>query len=259
MGPQHSRGPFVNELGMPDAELVSFPGLLAGSASVTARSSNLLGAGALLRQQIGCFCCGCFRLDLVGGYRYFQYGEGVGVTENLSPLAAPFVPGTRIVVTDSFGTNNQFNGGVIGLDGQIRRGNWLFDLITRLDVGQVNREVNIYGSTTVTVPGAGSVTHLGGLLTQASNIGSYHSSNWTVIPELELRAGYQLTPNLRVFTGYSLLVLTDFSRAASVIDTTVNRNLIPPGTGGGPARPAYYAPRNDLFINGLNLGVEYRF
>jgi hypothetical protein len=95
--------PFFDVItGQPNAELISFPGLLVGSVSANAGSTGLLGADALLRAKL---CCGCnSRLDMVRGYRYLRLSDHLGVDENLvtTSAASPnFVPlGTSIIVAD---------------------------------------------------------------------------------------------------------------------------------------------------------------
>src|SRR5262249_34902349 len=128
--------PFTNALtNQGDAELISFPGVLAGFGTVDAGSSNLLGAAVVLRKAL---CCGpCFRLDAALGYRYLYYDDAVHITEQLLPQTAPFVPGTQIVVRDNFGAQNHFHGGVFGLVAEYRRGPWSVEARPRLDVGEI--------------------------------------------------------------------------------------------------------------------------
>src|SRR5262245_21558247 len=54
--------PFVNAAtGLPNAELISFPGFLDGNLQASASSGNLIGAGVLGRANLCCDCC--YRLD----------------------------------------------------------------------------------------------------------------------------------------------------------------------------------------------------
>jgi len=252
--------PFVNALtGLPDAELVSFPGVLAGTATADLRSS-LMGADALLRCPL-CYdpCQTGPRCDLLVGYRWLHYGEDLTVRENLFPQGQEFVPGTNIQVFDSFRVRNQFHGVFLGLAGTWRLERFTLEAMGRVSVGHLHRNVQINGQTTVLIPGEAAVVNKGGLLAQRSNIGNYDRSTWTAIPEADLRLGYDLTDHLRLFAGYSLLVLNDFYRVADVVDTTINPNLIPPGTGNGPLRPAFQPNSGTIWVHGVTLGAELRF
>lgn len=251
--------PFTNAVtGRPDIQLVSFPGVLAGTGRVEAGSNNFLGADLLGRLNL---CCGQdLRVDVLAGYRYFRFSERLSVVENLRPLAAPAVPGSSIVVRDSFATDNDFHGGALGVSAQFCRGPWSLEVAPRVNLGCVQRSVRIAGSTTTAVPGAGSVTRRGGLLAQSSNIGERDSSEFAAIPELNLTAGYRLSRSVRLLAGYSWLYWTNVARAGDQIDTTVNPGLLPrQQPAAGPARPASGLRESDMWVQGLRLGVELSF
>jgi hypothetical protein len=256
-----SSRPFFNAAGFNDAELVTFPGVLAGSASATLDATSLSGADAAVRVPVWIDPCNARpRLDLLAGYRWLHYGEDFGVREDLLPLGGAFAPGTNIVVLDRFRVRSDFHGAMLGLGYGDRVGAFTLDITGRASVGYLSRRVDIDGSTTVSVPGGAPVVSVGGLLAQRSNIGGYDKGKWTVIPELEMRLGYDVTSSLRLTAGYSLLVLSDFYRVGNVIDTTVNRNLIPPtGDGTGPQRPAFSPSDGAIWVHGLSLGAELRF
>src|SRR5262249_52643910 len=159
----------------------------------------------------------------------------------LTPPAPPFVPGTRITVLDSFRTENNFHGASLGAAFVGRRGAFTAEVMGRLDLGAMNREVTIFGATRTDVPGLPSVVRAGGLLAQTSNIGTYRSSSFTLIPEFDLRLGCRITERVSVTVGYSFLLLTDVARAGDQIDLVVNPNSLPgaPNPGGGSSRPAF--------------------
>ena len=99
----------------------------------------------------------------------------------------------------------------------------------------------------------------GFFLALESNIGDHRSSQWTVVPELEVQVGYLIRPRLRLLTGYSCLCFPGLARASEQIDPVVNTNLWPPVNGPvtGPARPASLARRSDVWIQGVTAGIEY--
>ena len=105
--------PFFNAVtNMPDEQLISVPGTLSGRSGQL-RLVQLLGGGCGLPQDdllCAADCNSGGRLDAVLGYRFLSYGDSVSVTEDLSPLTAPFPSGTRIGVSDSFTAQNQFHG-----------------------------------------------------------------------------------------------------------------------------------------------------
>jgi hypothetical protein len=257
--------PFTNAVtGLPDAQLVSFPGVVSGTADVVARGSNVHGVDIVGRESLWCGHVGRrqtgYCIDAVVGYRYLGYESAVGISQSLQPLGAAFVPGTLIQSRDDFNTRNHFHGGVLGLATTFQGDRWSLEVATRIDVGQVYRKVSISGSTTTTVPGAAPVTNTGGLLALSSNIGTFGSREVTAVPELDVTAAYHVTDNLRLTLGYSFLYWWRVAHAGEQIDLRVNRTLIPPVTAATePSRPAFELNANELWLQGFSLGVDFRY
>jgi hypothetical protein len=251
--------PFINAAtGLPDFQQVTTPGTLAGFVTASSATTGIMGADALLRARLCCGsdCNGMYRLDLLGGYRYLALNDQLTIRENLSPMAAPFVPGTQITLVDSFRTVNRFNGGTIGAAFVGSRGPFYTELMGRLDFGAMDHQVTIFGATQTVVPGAPTIVRPGGLLAQTSNIGTHNSTNFALIPEFDLRLGCRVTQRVSVTAGYSFLLLTNVMRAGDQIDA-VNPNLIPgaPNAGVGPARPAFLGRQTNTWIQGITLGL----
>ena len=113
--------PIVLPGGNETAELVASTGVLRGATAVSS-GTELWGTEANLKRRLLCGCNGY--LDLLGGFRYLDLREQLRVNENLIslvPLGTPAVPaGTQTLITDYFGTTNQFYGGQLGLAGEYR-------------------------------------------------------------------------------------------------------------------------------------------
>jgi hypothetical protein len=258
--------PFLDATtGLQNAELIAFPGLLAGSASASATSTGLVGAGAQFR---GNLCCGCWgRLDLLAGYRFLQFSDRLAIDESLVSTAPPsplntIVPGTTTVLTDRFSARNDFNGFDTGLSGELRHGPWALDWWAKVAIGATHRVDDINGATTFTVPGAPpSVTSAGGLLALPCNIGNFSDQHVSVIPEFGVNLGYQVSSHLLAYAGYTFLYWPEVIRVGDVIDTTVNPNRLPGAAapGIGPLNPAPTGRHSDFWVQGINLGLELTF
>jgi hypothetical protein len=254
--------PFLDAAtGLPNAELVSSPGFLDGRVQASASSGGLIGAGALGRANV---CCGCdYRLDALAGYRFLSLNDRVGVTENLTSTdvtqsVAPL--GTNIIVTDRFHTTNQFNGGDLGLAGEVRWNHWTLGGTARIALGSTHERADIEGSTRITVPGFPPVMSPGGLLALSSNSGSHTRDVFAVVPEARVQLGYQIGPHLGVHAGYSFLYWSRVLRAGDQIDLTVNPALLPPPIpGASPLRPAFAFQGTSIWAQGIDLGLELRF
>ena len=95
-----------------------------------------------------------------------------------------------------------------------------------------------------------------------SNIGRFSRDMFVVAPEATINLGYQVTPAMRVFVGYNILYLSNVVRAGNQIDPIVNPNLITSTTGTTPSlpvRPAFAFKGTDLWAQGVNLVLEFRY
>ena len=256
--------PFIDATtGRQNAELVAFPGDVTGSVAASAETDGLIGAGFLMRENLT--RSGGFSLDVLGGYRYLRFTDRLAVAENLTsvnPASPVFIaPGTRIQVGDAFGAKNEFNGFDAGLSASFDRGPWELDLLAKLAVGPTHQAVDINGGTTITVPTTAPVSSTGGLLALSPNIGHHSRTEISVVPELDVKAGYQITPRLRATVGYSFLYWSDVVRAGDAVSTTVNPTLLPnsPTAATGPQNPAFAFQRSGMWAQGLDFGLEFRY
>jgi Putative beta barrel porin-7 (BBP7) len=255
--------PFIDaNTDLPVALRVAYPGEFSGDIAAEASTTGLTGAGLLLRANL--LCSNDWRLDMLGGYRFLRFADRLTVSDDQTALPGNpdfLAPGTRISTGDEFATKNLFNGFEFGLSGSYQSGPFSVVLLSKLAVGYNQQDVDIFGATYVSVPGTPSTNSTGGLLALPSNIGHFsRNSEISVIPEIELKVGYQLTPRLRATLGYTFLYWDNVVRAADQVDRMVNPNLLPnSGATGGPLAPAFQFNRDNLWVQGLEVGLEFRF
>ena len=264
--------PFFNTAtGLNDSELVAFPGVVEGT--VTARvTSELFGGGFHFKRlrdcEEGCkswLFCGCndhfcTRTERLIGYRYLQLDEGIRVTEDLVSTESNN-PGS-FEIFDQFETRNQFNGLDLGWKYRMVRGFWSYSGMLRMGVGVTRQTMTIRGATTINDPAEPpSQTLEGGLLALSSNIGTYKQNEFTIVPELDLEIGYQLTDRLKLSAGYTFIYWSNVIRPGHQIDLDVNPNQLPPPIDPlvGVARPEFRFDTTDYWVQGLNFGLEYRW
>jgi hypothetical protein len=199
---------------------------------------------------------------MIGGFTFLQLNENLVITENITVLPTappPFVPGSTIMVTDRFETRNNFYGGQIGARAEWWRGAWFMNVRGVVALGDTHQEVHISGSTVFTSPGGAPITQPGGLLALPTNIGNYSRDQFSVIPQVGINFGRQLTPHFRVFAGYTAMYWSNVVRPGDQIDPVVNPTQLPtpagPGTLVGPARPAFAFHESALWAHGVNFGV----
>lgn len=204
-----------------------------------------------------------FRVDMLVGARAFAMHEELNVHESLTVIGT----GERLFTTDQFITRNRFYGGQLGLRGEARFGDFFVQGTAKLAVGMTSERAFIDGFTIDQVPGFDAVRASGGILAQGTNIGRHYHNEFSLLPEVALKAGYQVNSCLRLLAGYSFLYLSNVARAGDQIDLAVNSSrfpvfgpgvVLPPGTA-GPDRPGFQFNQNNLWTQGLTLGAEFRY
>lgn len=270
--PVLSRPFFNTQTGLDDAELVAFPDVLSGTVAAYA-DSKLVGGSFHFKYlrccDEGCsrwLFCGCpehycSRTETMFGYRYLELEERVAITENLVSTDTAN-PGTFAII-DQFDTRNQFNGFDLGWLFRNTRGFWTFDTMLRIGIGNTKQTVTINGQTTINDPNENPQVQTlpGGLLTQTSNIGTYRQNEFTVVPEFNMNLGYQLTDHLRATLGYTFIYWSNVVRPGEHISLDLNTDLLPPPAEDvtGVLRPAFAFDTTDYWVQGINVGCEYRW
>ncbi|NOZ39903.1 MAG: BBP7 family outer membrane beta-barrel protein, partial [Planctomycetes bacterium] len=212
---------------------------------------------------------GTRRTDMLYGVRWTNLNESIRITEDLQTLTAPI---SQLDVIDSFATENEFIGGEIGYETDWRFNRWSLRFLTKVAIGNTRQRVDINGSTVIDDVAVNPPDNIGGLLAQryvlpdgtvVGNIGTYERDEFSMIPEIGLTAGYNLTPRLKLTAGYTLLYWSNIVRPGEQIDLDVNANLLP--RDGGPGvdtvvagdHPRFEFRQTDLWATGVNFGAEY--
>jgi hypothetical protein len=134
----------------------------------------------------------------------------------------------------------------------------------KIAIGVTHQTVSIDGNQRLGLPSGGPpLIFAGGLLATPSNIGSFEADRFSVVPELTLTAGCYLTGNLRAFVGYNALYWSNVVRPGRQIDRIIDLTTVPnsffPGDPTLPNRPGVFFTQSDLWVHGINFGMEYRW
>src|SRR5439155_7836798 len=134
------------------------------------------------------------------------------------------------------GTRSQFYGGQVGARLETSFGKTFVETTARVALGSMHEVLNVGGSSTVTNGAFGAPTgaFAGGVFGEPSNSGRFVRNSFAVVPEVQVKAGYQLLQNVRGFVGYNFLYVSDVVRPGSQIDRNINptQNTLFGGTGG---------------------------
>ncbi len=287
-----SRPFFDTSINEENVELVAFPRgsarSLDGTIDITA-TTRFHGAGAhfvfTLCRQEGFWTddCSCknytdrFRAILTAGYRYLDLEDSLSITETLTATSPQPVDPTNptgaqgvsaFLIHDQFNTQNTFSGGDLGMKFEFQRNRWSLDVFPRIALGSTHEVVDINGSTRTTSPsttGTGvETTSVGGLLALSSNIGHYEQDSFAVVPEIDLKLGYQVTPHTRVVFGYDCIYWSKVARAGEQIDQNVNGTQLPIAAANGvpqtgPTAPLFGFQETSFWVQGFNVGLDCRW
>jgi hypothetical protein len=257
--PQHAilGRPFWNsELGQQDAQLVSYPGVGEGGIWVET-DSDFRSAGVIFRQ--GWLFGDGGRLEWLAGYRYLQLQEDLFVDELVTSTdAGGLVPaGTVFEIHDEFRVSNEFHGGDIGLQWWSCLHGWNLEVTSKVALGGLTRSADIYGSTLIDVAGGPTIQTAGGLLALPTNMGSHDSCRFVAVPELNVKVRRQLSRFFVLTLGYSVLFVDQVARVGDAVDLAVNPSQLNGGILTGEPRPTYALRGSQLWLHGLQVGLEW--
>ena len=209
-----------------------------------------------------------FSFEVLGGLRFLSLEESLRLryqVNNLQPMLAfggDLLPvDSLITAVDSYSTRNHFYGGQVGGRLDWNYGKFNLGASAKLALGVNDQRLTINGSTT-RFDGATSL-YAGGVFANASNIGRYDTSRFAMVPEFGLKAGWWITPNIRVHLGYNLILWTDVLRPGNQISRSVDPALVPLDRNFNPLNPVNRVTptylRSDFWAEGLILGLDFRF
>jgi hypothetical protein len=243
-------------------------GRLAGTFTVN--STSRLGGGEInFRDNL--LRSNWFSVSGIAGVRYLCLTETLDMSEIAVNMAPGFIfTGTPVPINsvatfnDSFGTRNQFYGGQLGarLEGKV--GRIIIGLDGKLAMGVNNQQINIVGASSVVQPDGVVRTSPGGVLAQPTNMGQFNSSHFSLVPEVGVDLGLQVTSWMQVRVGYNFLYWTEVIRPGGQLDPVLNGNQVP-GVDrfgmfpGGPARPAVLFNQDHYWAQGLSVGLRFTY
>src|SRR5262249_16025011 len=140
-------------------------------------------------------------------------------------------------------------------------GDFDFSVGTKVALGWNNAEINNQGNQVRTSPGGARTVFNGGLLALPSNIGRRDRTLIAWLPEIHANINAHLTDHITFNIGYPFLFLSRVYRPGEQIDRVIDITQIPnfPKDGAVPTgllRPAVPFRESDVFVQGLNVGVQ---
>lgn len=251
--------------GRPTAELIAFPGAFSGTAAARSES-HFWGSNAYFVCPVK--CTECTSVELLAGFEYLDLREDLtyAQTSQILPGGEAGFAGrvllspTTVGIGEHFGTRNQFYGGSVGTQFEVRFGNYFLNTQGKLGLGDMHSAATVEGVTTATTPTSAATP--GGLVATAVNIGEHTGDRFALAPELNVNLGFYLSPCVRLYMGYTFLYVSDTLRPGEQVATAVTPGLVPTSLQFssilGP-RPVATFPHTDYWAQGVNFGVAIRY
>ena len=241
---------------------ISFSPVYGGSAKVEL-DNRLMGVEINAAWPLP--SAGTWNTRLLAGFRWMRLDERYAITTS-SSFIAPLTPDVWNT-TDRFDTTNNFYGAQIGADARYDADRWFASGGIKVGVGAMVEDVAISGSlvTNDFSNGGPAQTFTGGYFALPTNIGDRSRTAFAVVPEVQLKVGYRITPSASVYLSYSFLYASDVARPGNQINRNVNQTQSVSYTGApsptliGPAQPSFGFNRSDFWAQGVGLGLEVRF
>jgi hypothetical protein len=242
------------------ATLPFFFGIDSQSSQVTV-ASHLWGADTSLRYQLCCFKTDEVQwfVDVLGGFRYMDLSEGIGVQTNSQFTPAPvLLSGASVTSVDNFFTHNNFYGGQLGAETNVYWWRLNVNVFGKVALGDNVETVNVSGFTTVVAPLASQLL-TGGFLTQPSNIGHHTANVFAVIPEVGVNLNFRVCHYCQLGVGYSFLYFSRVARPGDQISPVTNGSALPAGLGGTTPQPAFSLQQSHFWADGVNARIMFIF
>lgn len=263
--------------GNESALFVSAPGAFSGAFNVNS-STQFFGADAnVLLPWYRCYPCDdCevgYYVTPLAGFRYLNLRDDLTMSQSSNVLAngigffdgQPIGAGGLVALTDDIRTLNQFYGGQIGVKAGIVWWRFTLNGAAKVALGSMREEANLTGGTTGFNSALGATqTVPGGLYVLGTNAGAYNRNILAVVPEGNLNFAVEITPQIKVVLGYTMLYVSDVARPGNLIDRSVNRTALPSSQTfnpavPGPQRPGFTWSGTDFWAQGINIGLSLRF
>lgn len=190
-------------------------------------------------------------LAAIGGLRFLEFRERFKLSSGSTAIS-----GLTTSHNDVFMTGDSFVGPELGLRGGWRTRRFSIEATGKAAIGGTFSTQYVSGQEGLSFayPRV-NLLKREGLFAQPSNGGWRYHRSFSVVPAVQLRAGYDVNKRVRLTIGYEAFLWTRMMRPTSQIDRQINLSQI-----GGPlvgaARPASQSNRTNFWAQGFTLGVQ---
>ncbi len=238
-----------------DRAPVTDPGNLTGSVSIS-NTLQLWGLHANAVENV--IRTPTWDVNVLGGFRYLNLSEDFNMYSTILGFGGQFA-GQSGFTDDNFATRNEFYGALLGVRALGRFGPFSLESTLTAALGVNHETIDINGL----YQAFGFFTTSGpyGIFATPANSGISSSNKFAVVPEAQIKLGYDITPSIRLIVGYDFLYWSNVVRPTDQIDRNVvkcqfyqeDRNST------SLAYPQRLDKTTDFYAQGLSVGLEARF
>jgi outer membrane immunogenic protein len=241
-----------------DRSPVAIPGELTGSVAI----KNTLELWGLHANAVANFIrTPTWDVSALGGFRYLSLSEDFNMYTTLAGISGSSFSGQSGYTDDNFATKNQFYGALIGLRGRGTYGPFSVETTLTASLGVNHETIDIsgyYQSTNFSIVAPSGPY---GIFATPANEGTTSSNKFAVVPEAQIKLGYEIMPAVTLTVGYDFLYWSNVVRPTDQID----RNLVkgqffqedPNST--STSYPQRLDKTTDFYAQGLSVGLQAQF
>ena len=238
------------------APIAAAPDCVTGSVAIT-NTLQLWGLHA--NGVVNVIRTPTWEVNALGGFRYLSLSEDFNMYTAISGLSGTPFAGQSGNTDDDFATRNHFYGALLGLRASGTYGPFSLESTLTAALGANNETISING--TYNAYNFYNTTGPYGMFATPANSGTTSSNKFAVVPEAQIKLGYDITPTLRVTVGYDFLYWSNVVRPTDQID----RNMVkgqsyqqdPNST--SLAYPQRLDKTTDFYAQGVSVGLQARF
>lgn len=206
-----------------------------------------------------------YPLQALAGFRYMSLEETLSLNNTIFDTSG-LTPSNGVTsFTDDFQTQNNFYGFQLGLRSKSVAPNGItLDVTAKVALGENAEVIDITGNTMITndALGIGVETLNSGIFAQPTNAGSFNRNTFAVLPEVQIKVGYMITPNVHPYIGYDVMYLNKVVRPGEQINNNINSTESPALSDGATSVTGSFSPGKPTFkntnfwIQGVVVGFE---
>lgn len=199
-------------------------------------------------------------LDALAGGRRLRVKESLAISAQASAQGLPVVAGTSVYTRDGIDAETTYTGVLLGLDCEANWHGWQIGIRPSATIAQVRNVVTTQALAQLTLPVVGTISFDAGSYLPLPGTNRGTSTDWTVIPEVDLRFARSFGSHIRLVLASSALVLPSVSRAGGQFAFGLPVARLLPSVGGIPQVDLLIPPaRETLYLFNASAGIEIRF